>query len=158
MLGVATLIVVNSVMGGFSTKLRDRLHGLLSDVVIESWDLDGFADPDGKMVRIRLDPFLGRHVQAMTPTLEVFAMLQFNYRGVPLTRTVRLIGIDPEGRTRVGGFAEHLKLHPGHPDFGLSAEAQRRQFLLHPPRPPALPALPAPAPAAAGEKPAPDPP
>ena len=35
MLGVATLIVVNSVMGGFSTKLRERLHGLLSDVVIE---------------------------------------------------------------------------------------------------------------------------
>ena len=27
MLGVATLIVVNSVMAGFSTKLRDRLHG-----------------------------------------------------------------------------------------------------------------------------------
>ena len=39
MLGVATLIVVNSVMGGFSTKLRDRLHGLLSDVVIESHEL-----------------------------------------------------------------------------------------------------------------------
>ena len=36
MLGVATLIVVNSVMSGFSTKLKDRLHGLLSDVVIES--------------------------------------------------------------------------------------------------------------------------
>ena len=34
MLGVATLIVVNSVMSGFSSKLRDRLHGLLSDVVI----------------------------------------------------------------------------------------------------------------------------
>jgi len=26
MLGVATLIVVNSVMSGFSTKLKDRLH------------------------------------------------------------------------------------------------------------------------------------
>ena len=39
MLGVATLIVVNSVMSGFSTKLRDRLHGLLSDIVIEAHDL-----------------------------------------------------------------------------------------------------------------------
>ena len=29
MLGVATLIVVNSVMSGFSTKLKDRLHGVL---------------------------------------------------------------------------------------------------------------------------------
>src|SRR5437764_14998259 len=53
MLGVATLIVVNSVMGGFSTKLRERLHGLLSDVVVEAWDYDGFYDPDGKMARIR---------------------------------------------------------------------------------------------------------
>ena len=49
MLGVATLIVVNSVMSGFSTKLRDRLHGLLSDVLIEATTMDGFADPAGKM-------------------------------------------------------------------------------------------------------------
>ena len=41
MLGVATLIVVNSVMSGFSTKLRDRLHGLLSDVVIEAENYNG---------------------------------------------------------------------------------------------------------------------
>ena len=41
MLGVATLIVVNSVMSGFSTKLRERLHGLLSDVLIEARGMDG---------------------------------------------------------------------------------------------------------------------
>ena len=28
MLGVATMIVVNSVMAGFAEKMRDRLHGL----------------------------------------------------------------------------------------------------------------------------------
>src|SRR5262249_60020792 len=48
MLGVATLIVVNSVMSGFSTKLKSRLHGLLSDIVVESWEFDGFPDPDEK--------------------------------------------------------------------------------------------------------------
>ena len=53
MLGVATLIVVNSVMSGFSTKLRDRLHGILSDVVIEAHGMEGFADPQGKMARIQ---------------------------------------------------------------------------------------------------------
>ena len=31
MLGVATMIVVNSVMAGFSDKMRDRLHGVLAD-------------------------------------------------------------------------------------------------------------------------------
>src|SRR5439155_1604438 len=58
MLGVATLIVVNSVMSGFSTKLRDKMHGLLSDIVIESATLDGFADADAKMAKVKADPFL----------------------------------------------------------------------------------------------------
>ncbi len=44
MLGVATMIVVNSVMAGFSEKMRDRLHGVLADVVVESYNLDGFYD------------------------------------------------------------------------------------------------------------------
>src|SRR4051794_5159005 len=126
MLGVATLIVVNSVMGGFSTKLRERLHGLLSDIVIEAWDYSGFPDPEGKMARIRSDPFLNERIEAMTATLEIFAMLQFNFRDMPFTRPVRLIGIDPEGRTRVGGFAEHLVLHRDHPSFQLSPQAQQR--------------------------------
>ena len=43
MLGVATLIVVNAVMSGFSTKLKDRLHGVLSDVVIDTDRMDGFS-------------------------------------------------------------------------------------------------------------------
>src|SRR5438270_9800519 len=77
MLGVATLIVVNSVMSGFSTKLRERLHGLLSDVVIESFDMEGFDDPEGKMALIRSDPFLSERIVAMAPTLEIFAMIQF---------------------------------------------------------------------------------
>src|SRR5262245_17653420 len=102
MLGVATLIVVNSVMGGFSTKLRDRLHGLLSDIVIEATGLDGFADPDGKMALIRSDPFLRTKVEAMTPTMEVFAMLQFDRAdGERVTRPVRLIGIDVATRPAV---------------------------------------------------------
>ena len=55
-LGVATLIVVNSVMSGFSTKLREKLHGLLSDVVVEATSMDGFPAPREKMELIRTDP------------------------------------------------------------------------------------------------------
>ena len=69
MLGVATLIVVNSVMGGFSTKLRERLHGLLSDVLVEATTFDGFADADGKMELIRRDPFLRDRIEAMSPKI-----------------------------------------------------------------------------------------
>src|SRR5271163_1108263 len=78
MLGVATLIVVNSVMSGFSTKLKDRLREMCSDVLIEADSMEGFADPGGKMAQIRNDPFLGDKIKAMTPTLESFAMLQFH--------------------------------------------------------------------------------
>src|SRR5262249_34701271 len=87
MLGVATLIVVNSVMGGFSTKLKQRLHGLLSDVVIEAQNGGTFDDPEGKMTRIRSDPFLAEHVEAMTPVHETFAML-IGEGPVPNTRPV----------------------------------------------------------------------
>jgi lipoprotein-releasing system permease protein len=155
MLGVATLIVVNSVMGGFSTKLRQRLHGLLSDVVVEGWDYNGFADAEGKMALIRSDPFLAERVVAMAPTLEIFGMLQFNFGGSPMVRPVRLIGIDPEARARLGGFAEHLILHPDHPSFQLSPEARQRyesrhnRLRLADPVPPPLPA---------DAKPPPDPP
>jgi lipoprotein-releasing system permease protein len=125
MLGVATLIVVNSVMSGFSTKLRDRLHGLLSDVVMEAWDYDGFGDAAGKMAKIRSDQWLDSHIEAMSPTLEIFAMMQFRYGEQSITRPIRLIGIDPEGRTSVGGFAEYLvdEKNRQHPSFELSQKA-----------------------------------
>jgi lipoprotein-releasing system permease protein len=133
MLGVATLIVVNSVMAGFSTKLRERLHGLLSDIVIEARDFQGFADPEGKAALIMSDPFLSQRIEAMTPTLEIFGMIQFNCNGTAIARPVHIIGIDPIGRARVGGFAEHLLLHKDQPSFALSPQALEHQRQLHPP-------------------------
>ena len=52
MLGVATMIVVNSVMAGFGEKMRDRLHGVLADVVVECVSLDGFYNSDEVMARV----------------------------------------------------------------------------------------------------------
>ena len=53
MLGVATMIVVNSVMAGFAEKMRDRLHGVLADVVVESYSLDGFYNSEEVMARVK---------------------------------------------------------------------------------------------------------
>jgi lipoprotein-releasing system permease protein len=140
LLGVATLIVVNSVMAGFSSKLRDRLHGALSDIVIESWDYTGFSDPEGKMRLIRADAELSSRIVAMTPTVEIFAMLQFKINGTPVVKAVRLIGVDPEGRKEVGGFAEHLtaEANKARPSFDLDAAALAHYRDRHPdaaPRP-----------------------
>jgi lipoprotein-releasing system permease protein len=41
-LGVATMIVVNAVMAGFSHEMQTRIHGILSDLVFESHSLSGF--------------------------------------------------------------------------------------------------------------------
>ncbi|MBX9581761.1 MAG: FtsX-like permease family protein [Gemmataceae bacterium] len=131
MLGVATLIVVNAVMSGFSTKLKDRLHGVLSDVVVDTDNLAGFADPpDVLMAKIKAGP-AGPKIAAVTPTVEVFAIMQFRagHPGGPLiTKPVRLIGIDPAGRAAVGGFSEYLvrqKDAPA-PSFDLTADALAR--------------------------------
>jgi lipoprotein-releasing system permease protein len=128
MLGVATLIVVNSVMSGFSTKLRDKLHSLCSDVLIEAMSLDGFSDPNGKMERIWQDPELAGKIEAMTPTLEVFALLQFKLGNETITRMVTVIGVDPIGRTAIGGFSEHLERQKNlaKPSFEIPEFARQR--------------------------------
>ncbi len=141
MLGVATLIVVNAVMSGFSTKLKDRLHGVLSDVVIDTDRTDGFyvADekgdplPPDQIIKKIMDGPAGDKIEAVTPTIETFAILQFRYNGTVIAKPVRLIGVDPEGRARVGGFSEYLvrQQNAPHPTFDLTPEAiQRREWNL----------------------------
>jgi lipoprotein-releasing system permease protein len=128
MLGVATLIVVNSVMAGFSTKLKDRLHGLLSDVLVESLLPEGFDNPEAKMQLIWNSP-VGSKIEAMTPTIEILGLIQITYKGEQMPpRAVKIIGIDPKGRARIGGFAEHLMdpRNRQNPSFELSPEVQRR--------------------------------
>lgn len=133
MLGVATLIVVNSVMSGFSNKLKDRLHGILADVVIETERSDGFPEaPDEIVARVMASP-AGQYVEAMSPTVETFALLQFHVRDrhgqrLPVTKHVRLVGIDPARHAAVGRFGEYLTRQKDSPTptFDLTPEAQRR--------------------------------
>jgi lipoprotein-releasing system permease protein len=128
MLGVATLIVVNSVMSGFSTKLRDRLHGVLSDVVMDTDVSTGFHEPPAVMIQKIRESEAGPHIEAVSPTVEVFAILQFRFRGSVITKPVKLIGVDPPDRAAVGGFSEYLvrqKDHPS-PSFDLTPAALQR--------------------------------
>lgn len=156
MLGVATLIVVNSVMSGFSTKLRERLHGLLSDIIVESLVHEGMANPEEKMRRIR-ESSIGSKVEAVTPAIEILGLIQVSYGSQMLPpRPIRLIGIDPESRAKVGGFTEHLlrQRNSPNPTFDLSEDARLYHQLRYPP----LVTAPPPAPTLPGEPPPPDPP
>lgn len=108
-LGVATMIVVNSVMSGFTVEMQDRIHGILSDVVFESRSLEGFPDPDWHMQEIKR--VAGDHIEAMTATVTVPAMLSFEFRGSTVTRPVQLVGIDEKTVGQVGDYAHYLQ-HP----------------------------------------------
>ena len=111
MLGVATLVVVNSVMAGFSTKLKDRFHGLLSDVIVESPSYNGFPeDADEMMAKIRNSP-ANEHIEAMTPTIEVFGMVIYEVgpSREKVTIPVHVVGTDAKGRAAIGGFGEYLQ-------------------------------------------------
>jgi lipoprotein-releasing system permease protein len=200
MLGVATLIVVNAVMSGFSTKLKTRLHGILSDVVIDTERMDGFAkiekrsrkdwsrealardprvlgirsemadeyelvvalSPKEMMDRIDAIPELRARIDAISPTIEVFAILQFNFQGQKQSKPVKVIGIDPKSRTEVGGFSEYLVRQNGSaaPTFDLTPEALKqheknkweRDWNAGAPIAPKLPRIPMP-----GDIPEPDP-
>jgi lipoprotein-releasing system permease protein len=165
MLGVATLIVVNAVMSGFSTKLKDRLHGFLSDVVVDTERMDGFVktekrprngrtrtemaresgvlavlsetekefevlvglSPHEMMARIDSSPAASR-IEAISPTIEVFAILQFQFGQQMVSKPVKLIGVDPQSRAKVGGFAEYLvrQNNSATPNFELTPDALKQ--------------------------------
>src|SRR5688572_905810 len=92
-LGVATMIVVNSVMAGFSTEMRERIHGILADIVIETNTLDGRPDAQEQFDKVR--KVIGEDVAGMTATVEVYGMLSFQFGRQWTTRPVTLIGIEP---------------------------------------------------------------
>jgi lipoprotein-releasing system permease protein len=106
MLGVATMIVVNAVMAGFSEKMRDRLHGVLSDVVVEGTSFDGFANAHEVMSRVK--EIGGDRIEAMAPTVEIPGILTFYYGSERITKLVQVIGVRPEERAKTGDFAEFL--------------------------------------------------
>uniref|UniRef100_A0A7C4QQJ8 ABC transporter permease n=1 Tax=Schlesneria paludicola TaxID=360056 RepID=A0A7C4QQJ8_9PLAN len=105
-LGVATMIVVNSVMAGFGTEMRDRIRGILSHIVVEAINLDGV--PDYEAHEQLIQKVAGEYIAGMTPTVEIYGMLSIQFAGQWITRPVTLIGIDPESKSEVGPLVDYL--------------------------------------------------
>ncbi|MBM4001026.1 MAG: ABC transporter permease [Planctomycetes bacterium] len=109
-LGVATLIIVNSVMSGFSIEMQKRLNGILSDIVIEGPDLiGGFPNAERYMDEVR--KVVGGDLAGMTATVHIPAMLNFEVQGQYFTRQINLIGVDEATYATVSDFGKYL-LHP----------------------------------------------
>ncbi len=109
MLGVATMIVVNSVMEGFTHEMKDRIHGILSDIVFEGLGLDGFPDADRRMAEIR--NVAGKYISGMSPTVHVPAMLGYSYGSNYINKQITLIGVDEGTYATVSDFGQFLQ-HP----------------------------------------------
>ena len=108
-LGVATMIVVNSVMQGFTTEMQDRMHGILSDIVFESQSFEGMSDAEGHMEAIR--NVAGDDIEGMSSVVRVPAMLSFQYGGRSIYKQVTLTGIDAQTQSSVSDFGKYLQ-HP----------------------------------------------
>ncbi|HUP80141.1 MAG TPA: FtsX-like permease family protein [Pirellula sp.] len=130
-LGVATLIVVNSVMDGFTSQMQDRMHGILSDLVVETRGTNGISEPNWYIERIRAR--IGDSVEGVTTVVTLPAMLTFNHNGAANTQQINLIGIDQKTYASVSDFSKYL-IHPdnkSHLGFDLkqSGYAPEREAL-----------------------------
>ncbi len=106
-LGVATMIVVNSVMAGFGSEMRSRIQGILSDIIIDTRSMNGELDPDGQKEVVRR--LVGKYISGVTATVEVHAILSYRYGGDFVPHPIMLVGIDPETKSEVGPLVNYLQ-------------------------------------------------
>lgn len=119
-LGVATLIVVNSVMSGFVFEMKSRLHGILSDVEVAAPLLGQINDPAAHMQIIRDE--LGDDIESMTAVVRNPALLTFDVNGRQWTQQVMLLGIDDTTFGGVTDFQPYLQNDNKRTDFTFDLE------------------------------------
>ena len=109
-LGVATLIVVNSVMAGFGNELRVRMNDVVGDLIVESRSMDGVPDAENHIREIQR--VAGDSIAGITPTVELPALMYITTdTGKLLTRQIMLLGIDERTFFQVSNSAKYLQ-HP----------------------------------------------
>ncbi len=123
-LGVAALIIVLSVMNGFSQEVRDRMLSVIAHVQV--FEANGRALPDWRATAAVLQR--QPEVTAVAPFVTAQALLG---RGDELQPAL-LRGIDVEAETKVSDLAARLhddllaKLQPGANQVVLGAELARK--------------------------------
>lgn len=122
-LGVATMIVVNSVMAGFGTEMRNRIQGILSDIIIDTRSMNGEFDPEGQKELIRR--LVGKYIVGVTATVEVHAILSYPYGGDYIPHPITLVGIDPESKSEVGPLVDYLSSYQPRTENGVVLPAER---------------------------------
>jgi lipoprotein-releasing system permease protein len=109
-LGVATMIVVNSVMAGFTDKMQTEMNAMLGDLTLQVHSVDGAPDPQAHMNRIK--ETAGDAIAGMSPTVAVYAMMYLQVGGGSSTRGVMLVGIDEATYSSVSNLGRYMQ-HAG---------------------------------------------
>ena len=104
--GVMALIVVLSVMQGFSKELRASIRGMLSDMVILYTDIRGFDNYEEVM---RIAEEETPHIEAAAPYLESLALMGVRVGGRPRSKVCYIQGVIPEREEKVSEFRRFLK-------------------------------------------------
>jgi lipoprotein-releasing system permease protein len=100
--GIMTLVVVTSIMGGFSRDMRSRIRGMQADIVVTSRDRSlWILNYEELCERIRRIP----RVRGCAPRLEYAAWL--GRGGNP--RDVVIVGIDPRKEREVGDLESYFR-------------------------------------------------
>lgn len=98
--GVMVLVIVNSVMGGFSRDMRQRIRGMQADLTLTTISPDIYL-PEYEDLLAEVSRL--EHVRGAAPRLEHVASLGVKGSG----RTVHLMGIVPErerGTSEIGDY------------------------------------------------------
>jgi lipoprotein-releasing system permease protein len=119
--GIAVMIIVLSVMGGFSRTMKERIRGVQSDIVVRSVSHDlVFLNPDEIAAEIRQIP----HVTGCAPRLE-YLIFMTGRAGIgrrEIRESMRfpdflLVGIDPAQERGTGELQQYFeKGRPGRLD------------------------------------------
>lgn len=117
MLGVAVLLIVTSVMGGFQREFHKKIRGTISDISVDSRVYFGIYDEPALSAAIEKNP----HVRATAPYVENIVLIDTR-----LTKDYgQLKGIEPAREVKIGDFASYLLS----PREILEAETEQRPEL-----------------------------
>ena len=123
MLGVATMIVVNSVLAGFTSEMRVRIHGFLADVLIESRSKDCIDNSEAWLQQVH--DAVGEYVEAATCTVEMPGVTSFEINGETYTTPVTIVGINPREKAKVGPLKQCLVSYNSNVENGRTIPALR---------------------------------
>jgi len=111
-LGVMALVVVTSIMMGYTEFLRASTRGTLGDIVVVGPSARGFGGYERLMAEIAQV----EHVTAMAPRVAKFAILHQRVGDEMDFKPVEFIGIVPELEQEINRFREMVGARVGGPD------------------------------------------